>query len=920
MASRVKAGEAFVRISADMKDLKKGVDSAKKVMAELKASAQALGKGEIGKSLAIGIHAVGTAVSAAGKTIKDFGQKTLNVGKSLMTFGSRFMAFASIGIAGIYTITKRFVEMGDALNKMSLRTGATVEWLSAMGFAAERSGASIEILEQAIRKLNKSIAEAQGGNKGQLEAFVKLKIDPNSLKNMDAGAQFELVARRLNAVQNQAEKTAIAMQLFGKSGTMLLPMLGDIDALKKKAQELGIIMTKEQADSAAALLDAWTNVKYQLSSIFVSLGEALAPTLKQVAELISKWVVPVRNFIKAHREWFILMAKGLALVLIIGGALATMGAVIAGAGVAVKSIGGGLAMIGGLVKTIGAGTGMLTSTLGAVPALLLTISKRLSFWLNPIAAINKLVYIMGARLLKLVAGIRAMTVGMQNFGSVANRALYNFFVAPLKLVVTQIRVARNGIMIIKGLLMSEFRRLFAAVAGISAATWGWIAGITAVVAAVGYIIYKTDALGKLWQWLKGVFADVCNFFSSKWHETMDGLGDSLSVIWDAALLGNFKDAWSLLCKDMLLVWNVWTLEISDVWDALVANLKNLWAGFTMSMAKGWDWAVNRVLTAFEYVRGKIAYGWEWIASSCKAAFSVVVLWIQNTFDDIVTAVEKTINRMKSYIPANGYTSEDADFDNASLDAINRKRQLDREQNFSSNMTASEDKLARIEQQTQARIAELNEDLQRKMQMYNDVVRQLKDQNDAELTAEMERRRKDIENLKQEIAKETASLKAKNEAMKKENEVQHEEYYKVWEDIEENTAQTAENTQNKEATAEVNAQAISVRWGGLGTWARMVSGMMMQAYTAMRVQNQNSEPKEMQEARESTQLNIDPALIEGIKLKMGEMQELMNSSTESSHTMLTGISEKAQKMLEKLTEMNRNQRRYADNVEQMLTAQ
>ena len=917
MASRVKAGEAFVRISADMKDLKKGVDSAKKVLAELKASAQALGKGEIGKSLAIGIHAVGTAVSAAGKTIKDFGQKTLNVGKNLMTFGSRFMAFASIGIAGIYTITKRFVEMGDALNKMSARTGATVEWLSAMGFAAERSGASIEILEQAIRKLNKSIAEAQGGNKGQLEAFVKLKIDPNSLKNMDAGAQFELVARRLNAVQNQAEKTAIAMQLFGKSGTMLLPMLGDIDKLKKKAQELGIIMTKEQADSAAALLDAWTNVKYQLSSIFVSLGEALAPTLKQVAELISKWVIPVRNFIKAHREAFILLAKGLALVLIIGGALATIGAVIAGAGVAIKAIGGALATVGGLVKGLGVAVGVVASKAGMLVAPFMVIGKAVKLILFPVyTLLGTSIYLL-TYWTRFFLFLQKSVSTIANIGTIMNNFVMKFAIIPLRQAFLMLSGLKAHLSAAVAVARVSLMRIAATIAGISAATWGWIAGITAVVAAVGYILYKTDALGKLWQWLKGVFADVCNFFSSKWHETMDGLGDSLSVIWDAVLLGNFKDAWSLLCKDMLLTWNIWTLEISDVWDALVTNLKDLWTSFTMTMAKAWDWVVNRILTAFEWVKGKLAYGWQWIATSCKSAFNLIILWISNTFDDVMTGIQKMLNRLKAWTPGTGYTVEDADFENASLDAINRKRQMDREREFASTTSESEEKLARIEQQTQARIAELNEELQNKMEMYDKVVEQLKQQNDAELTAEMERRRRDIENLKQEIAKETASLKAKNEAMKKENEVQHEEYYKVWEDIADNTEQTAENTANKEATAEVNAQAISVRWGGLGTWVQAMANALRQAKATPTAPTAQ---KEMQEARESTQLSIDPATLEGIKLKMGEMQEMMASSTESSHTMLTGISEKAQKMLDKLTEMNRNQKRYADNVEEMLTAQ
>ena len=299
MAKGVKAGQAYVSISADLSGLRKGADSAKKVMAELKASVQALGRGDIGSALTLGIHSIGTAMSAVGNRLKLWGTGLSTFGRGVMAYGSKMMAFAGIGLAGVTYVTKRFIDLGDALNKMSARTGATVEWLSAMSFGAERSGATIEALEQAIRKLNKAIAEAQNGNRTPYEVFRRLRIDPSSMefKSMDAGAQFELVARRLHEVQSQAEKTRLAMALFEEGGVMLLPLLGDIDKLKQKAKELGIIMTKEQADTAAALLDAWTNFKYQLNAIFMSLGEAIAPALKQVVTWLSKMVKPIQRFV-----------------------------------------------------------------------------------------------------------------------------------------------------------------------------------------------------------------------------------------------------------------------------------------------------------------------------------------------------------------------------------------------------------------------------------------------------------------------------------------------------------------------------------------------------------------------------------------------------------------------------------------------
>ena len=926
MAKGVKAGQAYISIGADLSGLRKGADSAKKVMAELKASVQALGKGNIGSALTLGIHSIGTAMSAVGNRLKYFGTGLSTFGRGVMTYGSKMMAFAGMGLAGVTYVTKRFIDLGDALNKMSARTGATVEWLSAMSFGAERSGATIETLEQAIRKLNKAIAEAQQGNRTPYEVFRRLRIDPSSMefRSMDAGAQFELVARRLNEVQSQAEKTRLAMALFEEGGVMLLPLLGDIDKLKQKAKELGIIMTKEQADTAAALLDAWTNLKYQLNAIFMSLGEALAPALKQVATWMSKMVKPIQSFVSQHRELFILMAKGLALILVIGGVLATVGALIAGIGVTVKSIGSGLAVVGGLFKGIGLAMGKVSSlalialgTFGKLAVVAKFVVKALAFGFgmlfNPLNGVRLAVY--GIYLLgfKIIGGLGSIVILMQKVQDM----IASSFTAIKTAFVGFTSFFRTMRALLRSIKLAYTLLLFN-LSGINAGTWALLAGIVAVVGAVGYIIYKTNALGKAWQWLKGVWQDTCDYFSDKWSETTSAIGDSLGVIWDAVMLGNFRQAWSLLCKDMLVTWDIWTLEVSDVWDALCANLRNVWAGLWYGgVIKAYEGVLNRILTGLEHIKGKFAAGWEWIAGSCKAAFQIVVLWIQNVLDDITTAIAKTMNRMQSYMPGTGYTSEDADRENAMLDRMTQQSKSKRESRTQIDIVDSDNRLRQIEAQTQDRLRQLNDDLRSKMDMYDSLVAQLKEQSDSELTAEMQRRRQDIERLKQEIARETADLRAQNEAMKQENAIQHEDYGRVWEDIEANTAETARNTAQKEATADVSARAITMRWGGLDVFASIIRGAMRGNVTSVAV----PAPTVQEQAQIGESVTVsgkDMTRMAEIGAGIGAMREALTAQSVAQGEYTKSMGEKMQRLLDKLTELTRNTRRYADNIEDMLT--
>ena len=914
MAKGVKAGQAYISIGADLSGLRKGADSAKKVMAELKASVQALGKGNIGSALTLGIHSIGTAMSAVGNRLKYFGTGLSTFGRGVMTYGSKMMAFAGMGLAGVTYVTKRFIDLGDALNKMSARTGATVEWLSAMSFGAERSGATIEMLEQAIRKLNKAIAEAQQGNRTPYEVFRRLRIDPSSMefRNMDAGAQFELVARRLNEVQSQAEKTRLAMALFEEGGVMLLPLLGDIDRLKEKARELGIIMTKEQADTAAALLDAWTYFKYQLNDIFMSLGEAIAPALKQVVTWLSKMVKPIQSFVNEHRELFIMLSKGLALFLILGGAIATVGVILGGMGLALKSIGSVFVLTGGMVKGF-------AITLGAVFGLAGKAASGIVGFAKTLAKIPSLAFIFTHPWMATINGILLATWTLNKF---ANRLTgLGGFMNKLSLrmlnVFNPFSWARNFIEAFS-LIARELVAIGKVIAGWSVATWAWLAAIVAVVATVGYIIYKTNALGKAWQWLKGVWQDTCNYFSDKWQETTNAIGDSLGVIWDAALLGNFRQAWSLLCKDMLVTWDIWTLEVSDVWDALCANLRNVWASLWYGgVIKAYEWVLNRILTGLEHIKGKFAAGWEWIAGSCKAAFQIVVLWIQNVLDDITTAIAKTMNRMKSYMPGTGYTSEDADRENAMLDRMTQQSKSKRESGSQRDFIESDNRLRQIEAQTQDRLRQLNDDLRSKMDMYDSLVAQLKEQSDSELTAEMQRRRQDIERLKQEIARETADLRAQNEVMKKENAIQHEDYGRVWEDIEANTAETARNTAQKEATADVSARAITMRWGGLDVFASIIRGAMRGNRASVAVPAPTVQ-EQAQIGESVTVSGTDMTRMAEIGAGIGAMREALTAQSVAHGEYTKSMGEKMQRLLDKLTELTRNTRRYADNIEDMLT--
>lgn len=303
-------------------------------------------------------------LNAASAKLKSFGAGVQSTGLKMAALGAGILT-------PLLTSAKMFSDVGDALDKMSKRTGLSVEALSELSFAAEASGTSIEEIESAVRKMQKTIAAAgdaseeardkmdsgQGGkNKGALEdtadeafsgskALLKLGVTIDRLRALKPEDQFLLIARRLKEVADPTEKAALAMSIFGRAGTSLLPLLDDMDALRKEARRLGVVMSTEDARAAADLNDAFGRVQATLRSVVLTVGGTLAPLLTEIADYVA-------GVVSSFRAW---LSHNQGLVV----SLLKLGGLIAGAGVAFVALGGAASAVGTVL-------GYLASVIGAV--------------------------------------------------------------------------------------------------------------------------------------------------------------------------------------------------------------------------------------------------------------------------------------------------------------------------------------------------------------------------------------------------------------------------------------------------------------------------------------------------------------------------------------------------------------------------
>lgn len=229
--------------------------------------------------------------------------------KSLLAFAKGAAVVASASVAagasiagGIVAAVVKFAAAGDKLDKMSARTGVSVEALHELGFAAEQSGASIGDIENALRRMAKTVGDATSGTKESIDALAGLGLKVEDLAGLTPEKQFETIAGRIGEIQDPTLQAAAAMDVFGRSATQLIPLINSgesgIAALRKEARDLGGTFTSDQAATAARLTDAWNRIKTATAGVTREIGAAFAPLAEKALAIIQKVVVAVRQFIE----------------------------------------------------------------------------------------------------------------------------------------------------------------------------------------------------------------------------------------------------------------------------------------------------------------------------------------------------------------------------------------------------------------------------------------------------------------------------------------------------------------------------------------------------------------------------------------------------------------------------------------------
>jgi len=301
-------------------------------------------------------------------------------GASVSSIGTKMAALGAIVTAPLIAAANAGAQAGAAMYDMSRRTGISVESLSTLGFAAKMSGASLDELEPAIKRMQKTIGGVADSTEGTTGSLEHLGIAMESIRGKAPDEQFRLIAEALNKISDPTERASAAMKVFGRSGTDILPMVSQLGDLEATAQKLGLVKSTESAKNAKEYAQMLLLVEIAVKKVWGALSAGIIPILKQKAESVARITLRLAEWIKANKSTVVTIFQVATAVGVAGVGLIFLGKAIGLVGVAVGGVSSLFSVFRGVIGNAATIlTTVLTSGIGLVIAGLIGLGAYLLY-------------------------------------------------------------------------------------------------------------------------------------------------------------------------------------------------------------------------------------------------------------------------------------------------------------------------------------------------------------------------------------------------------------------------------------------------------------------------------------------------------------------------------------------------------------
>lgn len=480
-------------------------------------------------------------LKSAREHAEELGATMVKAGGAVTAFGA---PFAALGYAALQT--------GDDLDKMSQRLGMSVETLSALSRVADLDGASIEDVVRAVTAMTRQLGDLDNITGEATTALENLGLTADDLRGKTPTEQFFTLAGALAEVEDTSLRNSAALDIFGRSGLSLIPMLGSLtqgnEALVKQTAEMGRLWSEDAAVAAASFNDAVSELTGAIGGLAIKFLES--GLLDHITDLITRMAQAVGQFMQAHpviaqvTMVIGLLAAAIGPLLIALGlmlpAITALGAPI----LAIFGAGGAIAAAIGTVIAFGESNSETVKALGKIWE---TCKRELSKIFDAIERV-------------IESATKAWDRIMSLWGDDMQRDWSRQWEAVRKVLEAVIQalggILEGGLRVLSGLIVTF--------TGLISGDWGTFAdglretwdGLWSILRSIGeaggrilaeVVKLAWDAVLQYWSWAQSKAADMLRTFTADVLRTWSGMWDAIKraieapIAWVRDTVGGFAD-------------------------------------------------------------------------------------------------------------------------------------------------------------------------------------------------------------------------------------------------------------------------------------------------------------------------------------------------------------------------------------------
>lgn len=233
----------------------------------------------------------------------DFAENTKNKITPTVIAGWAAVGMAVVEVGKkINQLMQQSLQYADQMGDIAAKYGTTSEAISEMAYVATQAGSDVNTLANAMSMLY--MRAKQDGEAFQ-QLGVSVKDSQGNFKAMDE--LFWETVYAMNSLESDGEKSAYMLDLFGRSasniGEILRKDSSELEEMRKRAHDLGIVVNQTTADFAGSWFDKLDELKLQGQSALASLvagapdaEEKLQNFIDNILEMLNGYIPAFVNF------------------------------------------------------------------------------------------------------------------------------------------------------------------------------------------------------------------------------------------------------------------------------------------------------------------------------------------------------------------------------------------------------------------------------------------------------------------------------------------------------------------------------------------------------------------------------------------------------------------------------------------------